>query len=76
MAPEIGLKVGVRVKEIATGRAVYPNCTVMHSDSIGIVFEVHRTVSDEGGNVENVVSQFLIPWTNVQHVLLMEERVS
>jgi hypothetical protein len=37
------------------------------------VFEVHRTVS-EGGNVENVVSQVLVPWVNINYVLLIEER--
>jgi hypothetical protein len=42
-------------------------------DSIGLVFEVQRTVS-EGGNVENVVSQVLVPWVNINYVLLVEER--
>jgi hypothetical protein len=70
---EQGLKVGVKLKEIATKEAVYTNCSVLHSDSIGLVFEVHRTVSD-GGNVESVVSQFLVPWVNIHYVLVMEER--
>lgn len=69
-----GLSVGVKVKEIATNKTVWQNCTVQHSDSIGVVFEVERTVADEGGNVETVVSQVLVPWVNVLHVLLMEER--
>jgi hypothetical protein len=68
------LAAGVKMKEIATRDAVYPGCTVLHSDGIGLVFEVHRTVSDEGGNVESVVSQLLVPWSNIRHVLLMEER--
>jgi hypothetical protein len=46
---------------------------VLHSDSIGLVFEVQRTIA-EGGNVENVVSQVLVPWVNIHHVLLLEER--
>jgi hypothetical protein len=69
------LRVGARLKEIATRDAVYTNCSVLHSDAIGLVFEVNRNVS-EGGTVENVVSQFLVPWVNIQYVLLVEERVS
>lgn len=69
----IGLTVGVTVKEVATAKTVWQNCRVLHSDAIGLVFEVERTVS-EGGQIENVVSQVLVPWINVQHVLLMEER--
>ncbi len=68
-----GLAVGVKMKEVATRDTVYVNCTVLHSDSIGLVFEVQRTIA-EGGNVENVVSQVLVPWVNIHHVLLMEER--
>jgi hypothetical protein len=69
-----GLGVGVKLKEVATRTITYTNCTVLHSDAIGLVFEVARTVSDEGGNVENVVSQVLVPWSNVNHVIVMEER--
>jgi hypothetical protein len=68
-----GLGVGVKVKEFATRDVVYTNCTILHSDAIGVVFEVHRTVS-EGGTVEDVVSQIMVPWANVKHILLMEER--
>lgn len=68
-----GLSVGVKLKEVATRNTVYENCTVLHSDSIGLVFEVERTLS-EGGQIENVVSQVLVPWTNIHHVLLVEER--
>ncbi len=73
MATNTGLMVGVKVKEIATRDHSYTNCTVLHSDSIGLVFEVQRTLS-EGGTIENVVSQVLVPWANVNYVLLMEER--
>ena len=73
MANQSGLMVGVRIKEIATKDRAYVDCTVLHSDAIGLVFEVQRTVS-EGGNVENVVSQVLIPWVNINYVLLVEER--
>jgi len=68
-----GLTVGVKVKEIATSRGVWQNCTVLHSDAVGLMFEVERTVA-EGGQIENVVSQVLIPWGNIQHVVLVEER--
>jgi hypothetical protein len=46
---------------------------VLHSDAVGLVFEVNRTVA-EGGTVENVVSQVLVPWAQIRHVLVMEER--
>lgn len=75
MSNEAGLRVGVKLKEIATRDTVYTNCTVLHSDATSVVFEVHRNVS-EGGTVENVVSQFLVPWVNIQHILVMEERTS
>jgi hypothetical protein len=68
-----GLTVGVKLKEIVTRDNVYQNCSVLHSDSIGLVFEVQRTVA-EGGTIETVVSQVLVPWVNIQRVLLMEER--
>ena len=67
------LAVGVKMKAIATRDTVYESCTVLHSDGIGLVFEVERTVS-EGGTIETVVSQVLVPWTNIQYVLLVEER--
>jgi hypothetical protein len=70
-----GLNVGVKIKEIATRDQVYTDCTVLHSDAVALVFEVHRTVS-EGGTIENVVSQVLVPWVNINYVLLMEERTS
>jgi hypothetical protein len=69
-----GLTVGTRLKEIATRDVVYRNCSVLHSDAIGLVFEVHRAVTDAGGDVEEVVSQLLVPWTSITHVVIMEER--
>jgi hypothetical protein len=66
------LAVGVRLKEIGTKDTVYNNCAVLHSDTVGLVFEVHRTVS-EGGTIENVVSQYLVPWVNINYILVMEE---
>ena len=73
MQERSSLGVGVKLKEVATRDIVYQNCTVLHSDVVGLVFEVERTVS-EGGTIENVVSQVLVPWTSIHHVLLMEER--
>ena len=67
------LAVGVKLKEINTGDIAYQNCTVLHADAVGLVFEVERTVA-EGGNVETVVSQVLVPWVHIRYVLLMEER--
>ena len=67
------LMVGVKVKEVATSDSLWQNCSVLNSDAIGLVFEVHRTVA-EGGNIETVVSQGMVPWTSVKYVLLMEER--
>ena len=73
MVEKTGLMVGVKLKEVATRAHAYQNVTVLHSDSIGLVFEVQRTVS-EGGTIETVISQVLVPWVNINHVLLMEER--
>lgn len=67
------LAVGVKLKEINTGDIAYQDCTVLHADTVGLVFEVQRTVA-EGGNVETVISQVLVPWVNIRYVLLMEER--
>jgi hypothetical protein len=69
-----GLKVGVTVKQIATRDNVYEACRVLHSDAIGLAFEVQRTIS-EGGQIETVVSQVLVPWSSINHVLVMEEKV-
>jgi len=68
------LHVGVKIKEIGTAHTVYQGCTVLFSDAVGLVFETQRTLA-EGGNVETVVSQVLVPWTNIRYVLLMEERL-
>jgi hypothetical protein len=66
------LAVGVRLKEIGTKDTVYTNCAVLHSDTVGLFFEVQRTVS-EGGTIENVVSQYLVPWVSINYILVMEE---
>jgi hypothetical protein len=68
-----GLAVGVRLREVATAHTHYQNCSVLHSDAVGLVIEVERTVA-EGGNVETVVSQVLVPWGQIHYVVVMEER--
>ncbi|HET9317197.1 MAG TPA: hypothetical protein VFQ51_16510 [Vicinamibacteria bacterium] len=68
-----GLAVGLRLKEVATVHTHYQDCSVLHSDAVGLVIEVERTVA-EGGNVETVVSQVLVPWGQIHYVVLMEER--
>ena len=70
---ESALVAGTRLKEVATRDVVYQGCSVVHSDSIGLVIEVQRTLS-EGGNIETVVSQILVPWGNVNYVVLAEQR--
>jgi hypothetical protein len=64
---------GQRLKEVATKDVVYQGCSVVYSDAVALVIEVERTIS-EGGNVETVVSQLLIPWANVHYVVLAEQR--
>lgn len=66
-----GLGVGVVLKQIVAVSATWNNCRVLHSDSIGIAFEVERTIS-ETGTIETAVSQLFVPWTSVKHVLVME----
>jgi hypothetical protein len=67
------LVAGTRLKEVATKDVVYQGCSVVHSDAVGLVIEVQRTLS-EGGNIETVVSQILLPWANVHYVVLSEQR--
>ncbi len=67
------LGVGVKLKEVVTADGVFVGCTVLHSDPVGIVFEVERTLA-EGGTIENVVSQVFIPWSSVRRIVIMEER--
>ena len=64
---------GTQVKEVATRDVVYQGCGVVNADTIGIVIEVERTIS-EGGTVETVISQILLPWAQVSYVVLAEQR--
>ena len=74
MAITQGLAVGTKLKEIAARDVIYRNCSVLHSDTVALVFEVHRAVTDAGSDVEEVVSQILLPWTSITHIVIMEER--
>ena len=65
------LGVGVVLKQIVATGGSWSNCRVLQSDSVGIAFEVERTVS-ETGTIETAVSQLFVPWTSVKHVLVME----
>jgi hypothetical protein len=73
MTERSSLMVGVKLKEVATPQVVYTNCNVLHADSMGLAFEVERTVA-EGGNIETVTTQMLIPWHNILHIIVMEQR--
>jgi hypothetical protein len=68
------LGVGVVLKQIVAVSATWNNCRVLHSDEIGIAFEVERTVTDTG-TIETAVSQLFVPWSSVKHVLVMEHTV-
>ena len=65
--------IGSTVREVSTTSVVYQNCKVNASDLTSITIEVQRTIS-EGGNVEIVVSQVLVPWVHVNFVIVAEER--
>jgi len=68
------LGVGVVLKQIVAGSATWNNCRVLHSDAVGVAFEVERTIS-ETGSIETVVSQVFLPWTSVKHIIVMEQNL-
>ena len=74
MADQSSLGVGVKLREVATAEAAYRDCTVLHSDAIGLVFEIQRTVN-EGGTIETVISQMLVPWGQIKHIVVAEEAI-
>ncbi len=55
------LGVGVVLKQIVAVSATWNNCRVLHSDAVGVAFEVERTIS-ETGTIETVSSQVFLPW--------------
>jgi hypothetical protein len=65
--------VGKTVKEVATPSIVYANCSILEADPIGVTIQVERTITEEG-DVETVVSQIFIPWPQILHVIVAEER--
>jgi len=69
-----GLVPGLVLQEIATAGAAWTHCTVVRSEAVGLVFQVERAVTDEGGDVDNVKSTVLVPWTSIRHVVVDEER--
>ena len=69
-----GLVPGLVLREIATAGSSWTNCTVVRSETVGLVFQVERAVTDEGGDVDNVKSTVLVPWTSIRHVVVAEER--
>jgi hypothetical protein len=69
-----GLVPGTVLREVATSGLVWKDCSVVRSESVGLVFQVERAVTDEGGDVENVRSTVLVPWTSIHHVVVGEER--
>jgi len=74
VAEQSSLGVGIKLREVVTGEAAYRDCTVLHSDPIGIVFEIQRTIN-EGGTIETVISQMLIPWGQIKHIIVAEEKI-
>ena len=66
------LGVGVVLKQIVAVSVTWDKCRVLHSDSVGIAFEVERTIA-ESGSIETAVSQVFVPWTSVKHIIVMEQ---
>ena len=66
------LGVGVVLKQIVALSGSWDTCRVLHSDAVGIAFEVERTIS-ESGSIETAVSQVFVPWSSVKHIIVMEQ---
>ena len=66
------LGVGVVLKQIVAVSATWDKCRVLFSDTVGIAFEVERTIA-ESGSIETAVSQVFVPWTSVKHIIVMEQ---
>lgn len=64
--------IGKTVKEVATASIVHQQCQILDADSVGMTIQVERTITEEG-DVETVVSQIFIPWSQVLHVVVAEE---
>jgi hypothetical protein len=74
MADWRGLVPGAILHEVVTSALTWKSCKVVRSEVVGLVFQVERAVSDAGGDVENVRSTVLVPWTSIVHVVVDEER--
>ncbi len=66
------LGVGIVLKQIVAMSASWDNCRVLHSDAVGVAFEVERTIA-ESGTIETAVTQVFVPWSSVKHVIVMEQ---
>ncbi|MBK5257249.1 MAG: hypothetical protein JJE39_14575 [Vicinamibacteria bacterium] len=69
------LGVGVKLKQIVAVSGAWDNCRVLHSDTVGVAFEVERAVADSGGTIETAVSQIFLPWTSVKHIIVVEQAI-
>jgi hypothetical protein len=69
------LGVGVVLKQIVALSGSWDNCRVLHSDAVGVAFEVERAVADSGGTIETAVSQLFVPWTSIKHIIVMEQAI-
>ena len=67
-----GLGVGVVLKQIVAGSSTWENCRVLHSDAIGVAFEIERTIT-EAGTIETAVTQVFLPWSSIKHIIMMEQ---
>jgi hypothetical protein len=63
---------GKTVKEVATQSIVFQNCSILEADTVGIMIQVERTITEEG-DVESVESQIFLPWSQILHVIVAEE---
>jgi len=69
------LGVGVVLKQIVAISGTWDGCRVLHSDGVGVAFEVERAVADSGGTIETAVSQLFVPWTSIKHIVVMEQTI-
>lgn len=69
------LGVGVVLKQIVAVSGTWDRCRVLHSDDVGIAFEVERAVADSGGTIETAVSQMFVPWSSVKHIVVIEQAI-
>ena len=64
------LGVGVVLKQIVSTSLTWEQCRVLHSDTVGIAFEIERTVTEDG-TIGTAVTQLFVPWTSIRHIVVM-----